>query len=273
MTSVAATSAAAEEASEQLAQRRKEREQAAGRPRGGRAYITDAASMALSPSAQLRNAGRNLWGATTKKFSRRSLRLDPVAAAQVERSRQRLKEIHGKIIEPTGWFMGYWDGITFSSLIFTAVVTPVEVAFSGTQPLRFGKDYHELPLFIKQNSGRRLHQRLLHAVLHGLPGRQQNCQGQVEDREKYLSSWAPIDFISSCPLEMFLLLYQWHDCSNRNPPVNVASESCSAGALKNYVKIFRLLRLLKLFRVIRASRILKRWEAAAVLCLPTRKSA
>ena len=44
--------------------------------------------------------------------------------------------------------MGYWDGITFASLIFTAVVTPVEVAFSGTQPLRFGKDYHELPLFI-----------------------------------------------------------------------------------------------------------------------------
>ena len=86
--------------------------------------------------------------------------------------------------------------------------------------------------------------------------------------KKYLSSWAPIDFISSCPLEMFLLLYQWHDCSNRNPPVNVASDSCSAGALKNYVKIFRLLRLLKLFRVIRASRILKRWEAAACLCLP-----
>ena len=90
MTSVAATSAAAEEASEQLALRRKEREQAQGGLEEGGAYITDAASMAVSPSAQLRNAGRNLWGATTKKFSRRSLRLDPVAAAQVERSRQRL---------------------------------------------------------------------------------------------------------------------------------------------------------------------------------------
>ena len=133
MTSVAATSAAAEEASEQLAQRRKEREQAQGGLEEGGAYITDAASMAVSPSAQLRNAGRNLWGATTKKFSRRSLRLDPVAAARME-SPSRTQRNSGKIIEPTGWFMGYWDGITFSSLIFTAVVTPVEVAFPGPNP-------------------------------------------------------------------------------------------------------------------------------------------
>ena len=208
MTSVAATSAAAEEASEQLALRRKEREQAAGGLEEGGAYITDAASMAVSPSAQLRNAGRNLWGATTKKFSRRSLRLDPVAAAQVERSRQRLKEIHGTIIEPTGWFMGYWDGITFSSLIFTAVVTPVEVAFSGTQPLRFGKDYHELPLFILN--------RIVDAVFisdfcmqffMGYQDDNKIVRDKWKIAKKYLTSWAPIDFVSSCPLEMFLLLY------------------------------------------------------------------
>ena len=187
MTSVAATSAAAEEASEQLALRRKEREQAQGGLEEGGAYITDAASLAVSPSAQLRNAGRNLWGATTKKFSRRSLRLDPVAAAQVERSRQRLKEIHGKIIEPTGWFMGYWDGITFSSLIFTAVVTPVEVALSGTATAAVRQGLPRIaPVHPQPHCGCRLHFGLLHAVLHGLPGRQQNCQGQVEDREKVL---------------------------------------------------------------------------------------
>ena len=58
MTSVAATSAAAEEASEQLALRRKEREQGPGGLEEGGADITDAASMAVSPSAQLRNAGK-----------------------------------------------------------------------------------------------------------------------------------------------------------------------------------------------------------------------
>ena len=165
-------------------------------------------------------------------LSKTTLRLDPVAAAQVERSRQRLKEIHGKIIEPTGWFMGYWDGITFSSLIFTAVVTPVEVAFSGTQPLRFGKDYHELPLFIhpQPHCGCRLHFGLLHAVLGPNLDTERYYQDDnkiVRDKwkiaKKHLTSWAPIDFVSSCPLEMFLLLYQWHDCSIRNPPVNVAS--------------------------------------------------
>lgn len=258
MTSVAATSAAAEEASRSIMRARERHGEE------GLTYITDAAG-ATSPTQQLKAAGRSLWGSTTRKFSRRSMSLDPVAAEQVEHARQRLKEIHGTIIEPTGSFMGYWDGITFSSLIFTAVVTPVEVAFSGTKPLRFGKDINELPLFMLN--------RIVDAVfisdfcMQFFMGYEENNK-IVRDKRKiarrYLTSWAIVDFVSSVPLEMFLLIYQFHDCSNRSPPVNVASESCSQGALKNFIKIFRLLRLLKLFRVIRASRILKRWEAAAV---------
>ena len=105
--------------------------------------------------------------------------------------------------------MGYWDGITFSSLIFTAVVTPVEVAFSGTQPLRFGKDYHELPLFILN--------RIVDAVFisdfcmqffMGYQDDNKIVRDKWKIAKKYLTSWAPIDFVSSCPSEMFLLLYQ-----------------------------------------------------------------
>ncbi|KAH8048898.1 voltage-gated potassium channel [Aureococcus anophagefferens] len=69
---------------------------------------------------------------------------------------------------------------------------------------------------------------------------------------RYLTGWAIIDFVSSLPLETIML-------------VIAAARGGPRGRLRGqFVKILRLLRLLKLARVIRASRILARWEAAAV---------
>ena len=160
MTSVAATSAAAEEASELLALRRKEREQAAGGLEEGGAYITDAASMAVGLCA-IKECGPQFVAAPRPEMKVFKTIFEVRSCRGVSRWKahgQRLKEIHGKIIEPTGWFMGYWDGITFSSLIFTAVVTPVEVGIFGDATAAGSGRTLELPLFVlNRMSGRGLH--------------------------------------------------------------------------------------------------------------------
>ena len=46
---------------------------------------------------------------------------------EVVRTRERLKGDGWLVIEPNSKFMRDWDLITFCALIFTAVVTPVEV--------------------------------------------------------------------------------------------------------------------------------------------------
>lgn len=179
-----------------------------------------------------------------KQYKYRNDDEDRTLVEEVDAVRRRLKEMTGWIIDPGSKFCQKWDTVTFCALLFTAVVTPVEVAFTGTKPLQVPD---EVPLLVMN--------RLVDAVfisdfcLQFFMG-YDNGDGIVVKSPRriaarYLKGWAFIDFISSFPLETIMFFV-------------------STGGASQFFKIFRLLRLLKLARVIRASRILARWEAAAV---------
>lgn len=166
---------------------------------------------------------------------------------EVSKLRARLKNSNNLFaLEPHSRRMRQWDGVTFMALIFTAVVTPVEVAFTNASRLQS----HEIPIFIIN--------RLVDLIFttdmvlqffvayydESLGGILVKSRSLIAQR--YLRGWFLIDFVSLLPFDL------------------INSLDTSAGSL-NFLKSLRLLRLLKLFRVIRASRILARWEAAAVL--------
>ncbi|KAJ8607168.1 hypothetical protein CTAYLR_007338 [Chrysophaeum taylorii] len=165
---------------------------------------------------------------------------------EVTRVRVRLNTKRHFALEPHCRRMRQWDGVTFCALIFTAIITPVEVAFTNSGSLKA----HEIPMFVLN--------RLVDVVFlvdiflqFFVAYYDENLGGiLVKSRSliarRYLRGWFPIDAVSSLPFDVINLL------------------STGKGGSLNLLKSLRLLRLLKLFRVIRASRILARWEAAAV---------
>lgn len=164
---------------------------------------------------------------------------------EVSRVRARLNSNTLFSLEPHSRRMRQWDGVTFCALIFTAIVTPVEVAFTNAGQLKT----HEFPIFFVN--------RLVDVIFitdiilqffvayydEHLGGILVKSRSLIAKR--YLRGWFTIDAVSSLPFDVINLF------------------DTGAGSL-TFLKSLRLLRLLKLFRVIRASRILARWEAAAV---------
>ena len=49
---------------------------------------------------------------------------------EVEAVRRKLRYGDKCVVDPTTKWVRYWDGVTFAALIFTAIVTPVEVPTS-----------------------------------------------------------------------------------------------------------------------------------------------
>ncbi|KAH8069030.1 voltage-gated potassium channel [Aureococcus anophagefferens] len=210
-----------------------------GRPSMGRGYVMEG------------NAGKSLF--EPSKYAMHDDAAQKTLVDEVDAVRKRLRESDGWIIDPHSRFIQRWDGVTFAALLFTAVVTPVEVAFSGSVSL---KNTHEIPLFALN--------RIVDSVfitdfvlqffmgfedMHGLV-----VKSHRRIAVRYLTGWAIIDFVSSLPLETIMLVIA---AAKGGGP-------SGGGSGGQFVKILRLLRLLKLARVIRASRILARWEAAAV---------
>lgn len=176
---------------------------------------------------------------------------------EVSRVRARLNSNNLFSLEPHSRRMRQWDGVTFCALIFTAIVTPVEVAFTNAGHLQ----PHEIPIFFVN--------RLVDVIFitdiilqffvayydEQLGGILVKSRSLIAKR--YLKGWFTVDAVSSLPFDVINFF------------------DTGAGSL-TFLKSLRLLRLLKLFRVIRASRILARWEAAAVnfrspKCLETLK--
>ncbi|KAJ1446621.1 hypothetical protein M885DRAFT_625110 [Pelagophyceae sp. CCMP2097] len=166
---------------------------------------------------------------------------------QVLHTRLHLKGLTSDwILSPYGKLMRYWDVVTFAALTFTAIVTPVEVAFSNeTTPLVA----HEIAIFAINRFVDLIF--ISDIVLQFFVAYYDETNGSILVkshsliRQRYLRSWFTIDFISTIPFDTLGLL--------------------TAGTpFLKFLKTLRLLRLLKLARVIRASRILARWEAAAV---------
>lgn len=164
---------------------------------------------------------------------------------EVTKVRIRLNSKVSYSLEPHSRRMRQWDGVTFAALIFTAIVTPVEVAFTNN-----GEMMQEPTIFLVNRFVDVIF--FTDIVLQFFVAYHDEHLGGilVKSRrmiaKRYLKGWFFLDSVSLIPFD--LMHESIHD---------------GEGSLK-VLKVLRLLRLLKLFRVIRASRILKRWEEAAI---------
>jgi len=152
------------------------------------------------------------------------------------------------ILSPDAAAMKTWDAALASALIFTAIVTPYEVAFLGPT------DDASNPIFILN--------RLVDAILLLDMGMQfllkYRVRSERTDREwetrlkpiarRYLTGWFTIDLLSILP-SLFDVL-----------PFFIPGLPDSLHTFKA-MRILRVLRLVKLTRLVRTSRVLKRWQA------------
>ena len=167
----------------------------------------------------------------------------PLGFADVVRevSQMRDKLRQGFLLDPNQKFMRQWDVVTMVALLFTATVTPYEVALLETEldALFFVNRLVDL-VFVSD------------MVMNFFLMYRENAElggGMVRDKKRirrhYLRGWFALDFISILPFDI----------------VAFALRSSSLGKMKA-LRIIRLLRLLKLVRILRASRIFKRWESS-----------
>ena len=175
---------------------------------------------------------------TSKVYAARRQEIDeediPVEE-QVERMRARLAMNYSYVILPNHKYLQRWDLVTMLALIFTALVTPVEVGFTS-KALGITD-----ALFIVNRSVDLVF--ICDLVLQfNLSYRDELKGGQLIKSRKaiarrYLRGWFSVDFVSVIPFELL--------------PVPPSFKM---------MRLIRLLRLLKLARVLKASRMLARYE-------------
>jgi len=163
---------------------------------------------------------------------------------EVAAVRHRLRNGQRGTLDPNGSYMARWDLVTTFFLLFTAIVTPVEVGFTR----QLGGDPEQWAIwwlnrlvdvvFIKDI-----------VVQFFLPYQDETRGGMViRSRvliaKRYLKGWFWIDFVSVIPFDLI--------------PVDALNK------LKA-VRLVKLLKLLKLGRVLRANRTLARWESSIAI--------
>jgi potassium voltage-gated channel Eag-related subfamily H protein 7 len=160
------------------------------------------------------------------------------AVAFADPGRARIPADAKCIVDPKGDFQGNWDLVMVACLMFTAIVTPFEVAyiepaFNGLFIINRLVDLLFLIDLICQ---------FFTPFYNGKMGGYVIGKGQIA--KHYLMGWFTIDFVSILPFDSVGMLLQ-------NEAVN---------QLKIF-RIVRLARLLKLLRVLKGSRIFKRWQS------------
>ena len=142
------------------------------------------------------------------------------------------------VISPRTWYMRKWDLVTLVLLLFTAVVTPVEVAFLETSmwSIMFWINRSVDVLFVID-----IFLNFFVAIIDPEDG--QLIFHHPTIIKTYLRGWFTIDVISITPFDLISLIYK----------------DGSVGKLK-ILRVLRLLRLMKLLRILRAGRIFQRLE-------------
>ena len=142
------------------------------------------------------------------------------------------------VISPRTWYMRKWDLVTLILLLFTAVVTPVEVAFLETRlwSILFWVNRSVDALFVFD-----IFLNFFVAIVDPLDG--QLVFHHPTIIKKYLKGWFIIDVISVMPFDLLSFIF----------------ENGEVGKLK-ILRVLRLLRLMKLLRILRAGRIFQRLE-------------
>jgi len=156
---------------------------------------------------------------------------------------------HNKgIINPrNSKWVPYWDSVTFACLLYTAILTPVEVCVvrpTESQEVGFLFVVNRMVDFFFS----------IDLVINFFLAYQESPKRGsrwVTDRQQivrhYLSTWFVLDLVSVLPFDLFT----WSGLI----PANGSSK------VLQMLRIIRLLRLVKLLRIIRASRIFARWQS------------
>lgn len=166
--------------------------------------------------------------------------------------RKQLKAMERCVIKPQGKFIQLWDKVTTCALVFTAFVTPWEV---GLLPSGFWEPQSiSIPLF---TINRIVDSVFLFDIMiqFFIPFRSKEGLWIFKNEPlawHYLTTWFPIDFMSSIPYDSIFLGFQ---------ALVADANDGTAGSGGSGLRMLKMLRLLKLGRILRASRILKRWEA------------
>ena len=158
--------------------------------------------------------------------------------AQMMRKHKAFMQKSRFVISPRTWYMRRWDLVTLILLLFTAVVTPVEVAFleTATWSVMFWINRSVDALFVID-----IFLNFFVAIIDPEDG--QLVFHHPTIIRTYLKGWFLIDVISVVPFDMVSMFF--------------GSEE--VGKLK-ILRILRLLRLMKLLRILRAGRIFQRLE-------------
>ena len=149
-------------------------------------------------------------------------------------------------------FAQHWDICTMVALIFTAIITPFEVAFLSS-PANWNAAWVS-PLFLINRLVDVIFTFDLVLQFFLIYPEQNDASGVrwVESRRQiathYLKSWFALDFFSILLIIIDFISVE----SGDDPTVNIQ-------ALR-VLRVLRALRLVKLVRLVRASRMFKRWE-------------
>jgi len=159
------------------------------------------------------------------------------------REKKKSSSIHASfVVMPDGNFRRNWDFLTCILLFYTALFTPVQMAFLADEMLltnikpwitifcldRLVDAVFIVDIFINFRSA--------YVTSTGI-----TVFDSTDVAWNYINSWFMVDLVSILPFEL----------------LEFSAENLSAATLRS-VKLVRLLRLLKLAKVVRASRIMRR---------------
>ena len=216
-----------------------------------------AARLGASRGPNFRYAAKSAGGGFV--VSRHSAALefkDAVTKMASERSQEKFDKRPWYILNPEAKGMGTWDAVTTTALIFTAVVTPVEVGFlpaptSALDPL-FCINRVVDSVFVLDM----IAQFFLMVRIEKPMGLTMSVEWEYRLPQIalcYMKGWFALDLFSIAPMAFDII-----------PVINTADDgeqtSASPPRAAKALRVVRILRLIKLSRLIRSSRILKRWE-------------
>ena len=162
------------------------------------------------------------------------------------REKKKSSSIHSSfVVMPEGNFRRNWDFLTCILLFYTALFTPVQMAFLADDMIltdirswigifcldRLVDAVFIVDIFINFRSA--------YVTSTGM-----TVFDSTDVAWNYINSWFVVDLVSIMPFEL----------------LEFSADNLSAATLRS-VKLVRLLRLLKLAKVVRASRIMRRFEA------------
>ena len=194
------------------------------------------------------------------------------AHVEVVRKQLRLRD-KGKahVLKPgENRWLAYWDMISAIALLYTATLTPFEVAF--LQPAEGAAAAWSEPWFLINRALDVIFSfdiTLQFFLAYHASDPDTGADYLVEQHSQivwhYLTSWFPIDSFTVIVPSSFDIYLAHTSGPDAPAPVGGSDTGGKLAANASILRVLRILRLFKLVRLARASRIIKRWRAKITL--------